>query len=123
MYQVCKESDFSGAHYLRDYHGKCENIHGHNWKVRVCVTANELDKSGMVIDFVELKKVLEDEINHFDHQDINKVAPFDKINPTSENLAKHFFDQISNRINNERVRVSKVMVWETEHSCAIYNGE
>ncbi|MBI4744728.1 MAG: 6-carboxytetrahydropterin synthase QueD [Actinobacteria bacterium] len=120
MYQVYKESDFSGAHHLRDYYGKCENIHGHNWKVRVYVTANELDSSGMVVDFVELKKVLEEEINRFDHQDINKTAPFDKINPTSENLAKYFFDQVSNRINNERVRVSKVMVWETEHSCAVY---
>ena len=121
MYEVSKETEFSGAHHLRGYHGKCEGMHGHNWRVRVFAIAEELDALGMVVDFKILAAGLEEVLSAFDHKDINTVPPFDSLNSSSENIAKYVFDEMSARLNNVRVRVSRVMVWETDHSCATYS--
>lgn len=122
MYEVYKETYFSGAHRLREYEGKCESLHGHNWKVRAFIGATELDRLGMVIDFKVLKNALSETVEVLDHTDLNAIPPFDKINPSAENLAKYIFDGLSERINDERVRITKVMVWESHASCAIYTA-
>ncbi len=120
MYEIYKETTFSGAHRLREYKGRCEDLHGHNWKVRVFVGAEELDKLGMVVDFKVLKKMMEETIDKLDHKYLNEVSPFDSINPSTENIARYLYDELSLKLNNERVKVVKVMVWESENSCAIY---
>ena len=120
MYEVSKEVSFSGAHSLREYQGKCESVHGHNWKVKAFVSAQELDRLGMVVDFKDLAAHLDDILQRLDHKDLNAVPPFDTINPSSENLAKFLYDELSAKINDDRVKVSRVMVWETDPSCAIY---
>lgn len=123
MYKVFKDSEFSAAHSLRGYKGRCENLHGHNWKVRVQLLADELDSLGMVIDFEQIKKILAAVISKLDHQDLNKVAPFDRINPTSENIARYLFDEVSKKLVTDRVKIDQVMVWEKQSSCAIFQAD
>lgn len=123
MYEISRDTSFSGAHSLREYQGKCESVHGHNWKVRAYVAAAELDRLGMVVDFKILAREMEDLVNRFDHKDLNSVHPFDKINPSSENMAKYIYDEMSKKLNDGRVKVTRVMVWETDPSCAIYYEE
>ena len=120
MYEVFKEYSFSGAHNLRGYKGKCEAVHGHNWRVRVYAGSETLDELGMVVDFTILGKHLQDVISALDHTDINAVPPFDKLNPSSENIAKYIYDKMNALMNDGRVRILRVMIWETDHSCAIY---
>lgn len=120
MFEISREDSFSGAHRLRGYQGKCESMHGHNWRVKVFVGAEELDELGMVIDFHVLGKQLGETLNAVDHKDLNEVPPFDEINPSSENMAKYIFEEISRRVNSDRARVTKVKVWETDRSCATY---
>ncbi len=119
MYYIYKEATFSAAHRLRDYHGKCERLHGHNWKVRVYLKSETLDDQGMVVDFSVLKEKLNKILDYLDHKYLNEIPPFDKINPSAENIAKFIFDRLSEEFK-ERVRVHRVMVWESEGSCAIY---
>ncbi len=120
MFKVFKDTEFSAAHNLREYKGRCENLHGHNWKVRLQLVATELDSLGMVIDFEEVKNALTTIISKLDHRNLNEVAPFDKINPTSENIAKYIFQEASTIITTDRVKIDQVMVWEKTSSCAIY---
>jgi 6-pyruvoyltetrahydropterin/6-carboxytetrahydropterin synthase len=117
-YFVTRETSFSAAHLLRGYNGECSHLHGHNWKVQVTVKASNLDELGMVIDFKVLDKEIKAVAEELDHHFINEVAPFDNINPTSENLAAFIFKELSARIDNERLAVFEVKVWETEKSCA-----
>ena len=121
MYRVIVHTHFSSAHCLREYDGPCEALHGHNWKVAVWVESQELDRLGMVIDF----KVLKDEVNQLiqrlDHTYLNDIAPFDTVNPSSENIACYLFQELKVKINDERKRVSEVRVWESEGSLAIYS--
>jgi 6-pyruvoyltetrahydropterin/6-carboxytetrahydropterin synthase len=121
MYEIYKESTFSSAHRLREYKGRCESLHGHNWRARVYVAAEELDSLGMVIDFKVLKKALDETAGKLDHVYINEVPPFDTINPSAENIARWLFDEMSAIINNSRVVITRVMVWESEASCATYS--
>ena len=114
MYEVFKEEWISGAHRLRDYQGPCENLHGHNWRVRVYAGAVELDKLGMVIDFKVLKGALREVCQRFDHGYLNEIAPFDALNPTAENICRHVFEEVDRRIRDGRVRVTRTMVWENE---------
>jgi 6-pyruvoyltetrahydropterin/6-carboxytetrahydropterin synthase len=122
MYRVWKETEISAAHSLRDYGGRCENPHGHNWRLRVYVESENLDETGMVMDFVVLKKVMQEVGSELDHQDLNRVPPFDSLNPTAENIARWFFERCAERVDDGRVRVSQVRVWETASSCAVYEG-
>ena len=120
MYEVYKEATFSGAHNLREYGGKCEALHGHNWRVRVFVCTEQLDDLGMVVDFKVLKAAMNEGIDYVDHKFLNEIEPFDEINPSAENIARFFYDRTAAKINDDRIRVSRVMVWESDASCAIY---
>ncbi len=120
MYYVTVIKHFSAAHHLRDYEGKCERQHGHNYRVELQLKSPIIDRSGMVADFTVLRAALDKVLQRFDHQDLNEVKPFDKLNPTAENIAKLIWEEMNLRFNTRRIKVSKVTVWETESSYATY---
>lgn len=122
MYEIYKEVIFAGAHRLREYEGKCESLHGHNWRVRACLKADVLDDLGMVLDFKILNQALREVLDGFDHSFLNEVPPFDELNPTAENIAKVVFDQLSLRLNDDRVAVSSVEVFESDGARAVYGS-
>ena len=122
MYEVTIETHFSSAHRLREYNGECERLHGHNWRVKVSVASEELNDLGMVIDFKDLKKETKVLMDKFDHQYLNEVPPFDKLNPTTENMAKLLFDELSKSVNTASRRISKVIIWESPTSSASYSS-
>ncbi|NOX43757.1 MAG: 6-carboxytetrahydropterin synthase QueD [Gammaproteobacteria bacterium] len=122
-YTVKILTDFSAAHSLRDYPGVCSRIHGHNWKVEVEVVANKLDSIGMGIDFRDLKKATCDLIEVLDHRNINDIEPFDKINPTAENISAYFYQGLSEKLNNEQIRVKAVTIWETDRASVRYSDD
>jgi len=113
MYEAKVTLEFSGAHNLRHYKGKCENLHGHNWKVELAVEAARLDKLGMVTDFKDLKRELKKVLDSLDHKYLNEVPFFKDINPTSENIAKFIHDKLG-------LKSAKITVWETPTSAASY---
>ncbi len=119
MYTICKDFTFAAAHQIRGHQGGCQNLHGHNYRLRVHVAAETLDALGMVIDFADLKKLVAALVEPLDHRLINDVPPFDQRNTTAELLARHFFDQLGARLPAGRI-VRRVEVWETDSSCAIY---
>src|SRR5271154_3215869 len=121
MIEVSVEQSFAAGHALRNYHGKCENVHGHNYKVRITVAGEQLDQTGLLVDFLEVKRLMGAVIDYLDHRFINDLAPFDLINPSAENIAKYFYDRVATGIKNEvPVRISAIQVWETDTSSAIY---
>jgi 6-pyruvoyltetrahydropterin/6-carboxytetrahydropterin synthase len=123
MYEVTVEDGFAAGHYLRNYKGKCENPHGHNYKVRVTLAGRELDHAGLLLDFKDLKSVLKHVIDYLDHKMINDLPPFTELNPSAENLAKYFFDQTNTRlqeVTSGRVGVKTVTIFETDTSIATY---
>jgi len=121
MYEVSVEQTFAAGHALRNYRGKCENVHGHNYRLQVTLAGPELDAAGLLVDFVELKRVMQAAIERLDHQMINDVPPFDTLNPSAENMARYFYDTLSSALNNRNsVRVSEVKLWETEVAAATY---
>jgi 6-pyruvoyltetrahydropterin/6-carboxytetrahydropterin synthase len=119
MYKVSVLSDFSSAHMLRGYKGKCENLHGHNWNVEVSVYSGTLDKLGMVIDFKVLKKAVHNVLDGLDHKNLNDLPYFKKVNPTSENIAKYIYDKISSQLSAFSSQL-KITVWESDTSQATY---
>jgi 6-pyruvoyltetrahydropterin/6-carboxytetrahydropterin synthase len=124
MYEVTVEDSFAAGHYLRNYRGKCENPHGHNYKVRVTLHGSELDHAGLLLDFKELKKVMKPVIDRLDHQMINDIAPFTTLNPSAENLAKYFYDETGSalvKFTKGRVSVKEVTIWETDTTTARYS--
>jgi 6-pyruvoyltetrahydropterin/6-carboxytetrahydropterin synthase len=124
MYEVTVEDSFAAGHYLRNYKGKCENPHGHNYKVRVTLAGKELDKAGLLLDFRELKEAMKPVIDRLDHQMINDLDPFKVLNPSAENLAKYFYDETNvnlDRVTQGRVRVKNVTVFETDVTTATYS--
>jgi 6-pyruvoyltetrahydropterin/6-carboxytetrahydropterin synthase len=123
MYEVTVEATFSSGHYLRNYHGKCENPHGHNYRVRVTLAGAELDTSGLLLDFKILKQVLKPTIDRIDHQMLNDLEPFTELNPSAENLARYFYDQTNAHlvaVTDGRVRVKDCTIWETDTTTATY---
>ena len=120
MYELMVETQFAAAHQLRGYKGKCENMHGHNWRVQVAVAVERLNEIGLGIDFHELKKISNETLSALDHSVVNDVFPFTEINPSSENIAKWLYDTISKKINGRNVSVSSVTVWESETASATY---
>lgn len=120
MYIVFKDFTFSAGHFIRGHTGGCENLHGHNYRVRVHAAAGELDGLGMVVDFADLKAAVAEVLGPFDHRVINDIPPFDERNTTAELLARYAFDEVARRIDDGRVRVTRVEVWENDTSCAIY---
>ena len=120
MYLVSVEQHFDAAHYLRNYHGKCENLHGHSFKVVANVKAAELNENGLAYDFIELKRHLGEVLSQYDHACINDVPPFDQINASSENVARTVYEQLKLRLP-RRVSLSSVEVWESPQSCITYS--
>ena len=123
MFTVAKDFRFAAAHQIRGHLGGCQNLHGHSYRVRVHVQARELDRLGMVIDFADLKRVMEEVIGPFDHRFLNEVPPFDARNTTAELLAQHVFDEVAARLDDERVGVVRVEVWESDSACAVYERD
>ena len=124
MYEVTVEDSFAAGHYLRNYKGKCENPHGHNYKVRVTLAGKELDKAGLLLDFKDLREVMRQVIERLDHQMLNDIEPFKDLNPSAENLAKYLYDQTQRslrQITNGRVHVKDVTVFETDTTTAKYS--
>ena len=113
-------ADFASAHTLRNYPGACARMHGHNWKVEVEVTASELDAIGMGIDFRVIKQAARDIAERLDHRYLNDLEPFVQINPTAENIAAYFHQELSAQLNNDSIRVHAVTLWETERACVRY---
>ena len=124
MYEVTVEDSFAAGHYLRNYKGKCENPHGHNYKVRVTLRGAHLDQAGLLLDFKDLKEVMKHVIDRLDHQMLNDIEPFKVLNPSAENLAKYFYDQANERlkrVTNGRVDVKDVTIFETDTTTARYS--
>jgi len=120
VYDLMIESQFSSAHQLRGYKGKCENLHGHNWRVQVTVSSDNLDDIGIVIDFHELKNITGEVISSLDHSFLNEVFPFTEINPSSENIAKWIYESIKKKLDQDQCNISSVTVWENETASATY---
>lgn len=120
MYELMIETSFSAAHQLRGYMGKCEKLHGHNWKVQVHVTAERLNERDLAIDFHELKRLTNEIISPLDHTLLNEIFPFTEKNPSSENIAKWIYYCLKKKINDENIEVSAVTVWESDSASATY---
>ena len=116
-------TDFASAHSLRNYPGDCARLHGHNWQVEVSVCSEVLDDNGIAIDFREIKKQTKLVIKRLDHQYLNEIKPFDVLNPTAENIAKYFFEEVGMLINSENVKVKEVLIWETPRSSVTYSEQ
>jgi 6-pyruvoyltetrahydropterin/6-carboxytetrahydropterin synthase len=132
MFEVSVEESFAAGHALRGYRGKCENVHGHNYKVRVTLHGPELGSIGLLFDFKDLKDAIHSTIRKLDHQFINDVPPFDAINPSAENLARYFYDEITRLLAENGgsksnpsapCAVKQVTVWETDTTTASYYSE
>ncbi len=120
MYQVSVEQHFDAAHYLRNYHGKCENLHGHRFKVVANVQVTELNDNGLAYDFVELKRQLTEVLTQYDHTCINDISPFDIINASSENIAATIFKELHKKIPNHII-LSSIEVWESPQTHITYS--
>jgi len=116
-------TDFASAHTLRGYPGPCQRMHGHNWKVEVEVIATRLDDVGMGIDFKEIKQATRKIADQLDHRYLNELKPFTEINPTAENIAAYFYQELSGMLNNQDVRIDTVTLWETERACVRYSED
>ncbi len=123
MYEVTVEAGFSSGHYLRNYRGRCENPHGHNYKVRVRLAGEALDATGLLLDFKMLKQVMRPVIDRIDHQMLNDLEPFTTLNPSAENIAHYFYQQTNEQLSEMtggRVRVKDCTIWETDTTSATY---
>jgi len=120
MFELMVETTFSAAHQLKGYRGKCERLHGHNWKVQVHVIAEKLNEIDIAIDFHELKSLTNEVVSALDHSILNEIFPFTEKNPSSENIAKWVYDSLRKKIENETIQLSAVTVWESENASATY---
>ncbi len=120
-FEVMIERNFSSAHQLRGYKGKCENLHGHNYRVEIYARGSELNNIGLLIDFVELKAAADDLVTYLDHKNLNELEPFvSEQNPSAENVARFILERLSKRLNDDRVQIYKVRCFETPTSVATY---
>lgn len=120
MYLLIVREDFSAAHRLLSRGGKCAELHGHNWKIEVQVSAEELDESGMAIDFHDLRARTMEIVEGLDHRYLNDLPVFERQNPTAENIARHIYEELARRLEAERVELDQVRVWESETTAATY---
>ena len=121
MFEVTIEETFAAGHALRNYRGKCENVHGHNYRCQVSLAGEELDSVGLLVDFVELKRVVHAVLDRMDHQWLNDFPPFDKLNPSAENMARYIYDEVAAGLQGRNgVRISQVRLWETDTASATY---
>ena len=123
MFRVAVEETFAAGHALRHYKGKCENVHGHNYKVRVVVVGEKLDAAGLLVDFVELRGRLAEVIRALDHQFLNDLPPFTEINPSAENIARYFYEELNWRItaSPNGARLREVTVFESDTTSATFS--
>jgi 6-pyruvoyltetrahydropterin/6-carboxytetrahydropterin synthase len=121
MHTIFKDFSFAAAHAIRGHTGGCQNLHGHNYRVRVHLRARRLDELGMVLDFADLKAIMQEVVGPFDHHVLNEVPPFDERNTTAELIAQYVFEEVAKRLAGEpRIAVARVEVWENDTSCAAY---
>jgi len=123
LYQVSVEQHFDAAHFLRGYQGKCEALHGHRFRVVVRVEASGIDEIGMAYDFTVLKRQLADVLSRFDHSCLNDVPPFDKVNPSSENIAATIYDELQPKLVDAPVTLTAVEVWESPQQGVAYSPD
>ena len=123
MYELKIITEFSAAHNLRNFRGKCEALHGHNWKVEVVLSGKNLDASGVVLDFAEVKAATSEIMSEIDHRYLNDLPFFMENNPSSENIARYIFHRLQAKIDNDQVRIRRVTAWESQDACASYLGE
>jgi 6-pyruvoyltetrahydropterin/6-carboxytetrahydropterin synthase len=120
VYELKTITQFGAAHQLKDTGGKCENLHGHNWKVEVFVKGEKLDKCGLLVDFHVIKDAVDKIVNELDHKFLNELDFFKDINPSSENIARYIYENLAQGFNNEDFKTSRVTVWESDSACATY---
>ncbi len=123
MFEVSVDETFAAGHALRGYHGKCEHVHGHNYKVRITLAGEKLDSIGLLFDFRNLKIVMNEIIELLDHKYLNDLEPFREQNPSAENMAKYFYDEFKSRLKAHtkgRVQIKRVKLWETDTTTATY---
>ncbi len=120
MFEVEITASFSAAHRLREYNGKCEHLHGHNYRVHVAARSRNLGTGGMLIDFTLLKKAVNTELERLDHTFLNDMAPFDKIEPSAENIAAYLFSQVAELLGDKAGLLYSISVWESDTSRATY---
>ena len=123
MFEVTVDDSFAAGHYLRNYKGKCENPHGHNYRVQVTLAGESLDAIGLLYDFKDLKSLMSAVVERWDHQFLNDIEPFRTANPSAENMARHFYTELNRGLlasANGRVRVKQVTMWETDTTSATY---
>ena len=124
QFEVMIERNFSSAHQLRGYRGKCENLHGHNYKIEIYARGRELNNIGLLVDFVELKDAADELVTYLDHKNLNELEPFvTEQNPSAENVARFVLEQLAAKINDGRVQIYKVRCFETPTSVATYTVE
>lgn len=124
MFELTIAVNFEAAHCIRNYPGKCNRLHGHNWKVEVNICGSKLNELGMLVDFVDLKAAVNDILVNLDHYYLNEVEPFCKINPTAENLAKYIYEKLDEApIFQQDVKLRLIRVWESLNSAAAYSKE
>ena len=121
MYKLRVSSEFSAAHNLREYKGKCEALHGHNWKVEVVIAAKNVNRQGLVVDFHEIKNMVKAALEELDHNYLNQLDYFKKHNPTSENLARYIFEKLGPEFKLRKAALQEVTVWESDNCCATYD--
>lgn len=121
MFEITVEDYFSAAHRLRGYQGRCEELHGHNWRVQASIQGEKVDKLGMLLDFKKVKARLKVILQRLDHHYLNEIPPFDKLNPTSENLARFIFEELKKNFVSPPSKLARVTVWETERAFASYS--
>jgi len=123
MYKLKVVTSFAAAHNLNNYQGECENLHGHNWRVEVSVTAKGLDKAGLCIDFKILKAETKELLNTLDHKYLNELDCFKGDSPSSENISRYVYKELSSKLNDGNVKVDMITVWESDFACASYYEE
>jgi 6-pyruvoyltetrahydropterin/6-carboxytetrahydropterin synthase len=123
MYTLMVETKFAAAHQLRGYKGKCENLHGHTWKVQVFVCTNKLNDIALAMDFTDLKRIANEIVEPLDHACLNSIPPFAEINPSSENISKWVFESLKPKVAEYGVKVKAVTVWESDSASATYTED
>jgi len=123
VYQISVEQHFDAAHALRGYRGKCEALHGHRFRVVAKIEAPGLDDIGLAYDFTELKAHLSEVISRFDHTNLNDIPPFDKLNPSSENIAANIYKELTSRLSGDKIALTAVEVWESPHTGVSYSPD
>lgn len=121
MFELKVVSHFAAAHQLKMVAKKCENLHGHNWKIEICVAGETLNNTGVLVDFGELKQHVSEIMTRLDHKFLNELDYFDDDNPpSSENIARYIANSLQTLLNNSKIKVARVTAWESEDSCATY---